>query len=436
MRRIHTLLTVVLAAALRLRFGLGVLIMSFLTQELAAQQAFTWQQIRDKFETANPTLRAGEIGIAESRSQEITAYLRPNPAFTFSTDGTQVAPEQGRWLVLAGTQFSSAVSYLRERQNKRELRRESAQKGTAIAELTQADQERTLLFTLRNAFVQTLQAKAILELSRQNLGYYDQVLSVNRDRFNAGDIARVDLDRLELQRVQYESDLETSLVNLRTAKIQLLMLLNDRTPADQFDVTGPFDFMEQIIPLEELRRMALDTRPDLRAAIQAIDKARTDHRLAVANGSTDPTLSGWYTHNPSFNNPFDTNTIGASVSIPLRISDRNQGEKLRTQLDIDRNSQLREATLAQVFSDVDSAYATLNGNLNLLRPYRDRYLAQSLRVRDTISFSYQQGAASLLDFLNAQNDYRTTQRAYLTLTGTYLTAAAQLNLAVGREVIP
>jgi cobalt-zinc-cadmium efflux system outer membrane protein len=261
-------------------------------------------------------------------------------------------------------------------------------------------------------------------------------LSVNRDRFNAGDIARVDLDRLELQRVQYESDLETSLVNLRTAKIQLLMLLNDRTPADQFDVTGPFDFMEQIIPLEELRRMALDTRPDLRAAIQAIDKARTDHRLAVANGSTDPTLSGWYTHNPSFNNPFDTNTIGASVSIPLRISDRNQGEKLRTQLDIDRNSQLREATLAQVFSDVDSAYATLNGNLNLLRPYRDRYLAQSLRVRDTISFSYQQGAASLLDFLNAQNDYRTTQRAYLTLTGTYLTAAAQLNLAVGREVIP
>ena len=175
---------------------------------------------------------------------------------------------------------------------------------------------------------------------------------------------------------------------------------------------------------------ALDTRPDLKAAVQAVDKAQTDHRLAIANGSTDPILGLDYGYNPPLNR-----YIGLNVTIPLRISDRNQGEKLRTQLDIGRNTRLREATVAQVLSDVDSAYATLTGNVNLLRPYKERYLAQSLQVRDTISFSYQQGAASLLDFLNAQNDYRTTQRAYLTLIGSYLTAAAQLNLAVGREVI-
>ena len=169
--------------------------------------------------------------------------------------------------------------------------------------------------------------------------------------------------------------------------------------------------------------------------MQAVDKAQIDHRLAVVNGSIDPTFSGWYTHNPSFNNPFDDNTIGASIILPLRIFDRNQGEKLRTQLDIGRNEQLVNATVAQVFSDVDSAYVTLQSNINLLRPYKEKYLTQSLQVRDTISFSYQEGGASLLDFLNAQNDYRTTQRAYLTLIGTYLTAAAQLNLAVGREVI-
>ena len=423
-------------AAAALRLGLALLIMNYFSQELAAQQALTWQQVRDKFESVNPTLRAGEIGIAESRAQEITAYLRPNPDFTLSTDGTQVTPHDKTWLVFAGTQVSGAISYLHERQGKRELRRDSAQRATGIAEWAQADQERTLLFNLRNAFVQTLQAKAVLELANQNLAYYDQVLSVNRDRFNAGDIARVDLDRLELQRVQYESDVETSAVSLRTAKIQLLTLLNDRTPVEQFDVTGPFDFMEQVTPLAELRRTAQDTRPDLRAAIEAVDKARTDHQLAIANGSADPTLSGWYTHNPSFNNPFDFNTIGASVSFPLRIFDRNQGEKLRTQLDIQRNARLREATMAQVFSDVDSAYATLVSNVNLLRPYKEKYLMQSVQVRDTISFSYQQGAASLLDFLNAQNDYRTTQRAYLSLIGSYLTAAAQLNLAVGREVLP
>ena len=163
---------------------------------------------------------------------------------------------------------------------------------------------------------------------------------------------KVDLDRLEFQRVQYESDLQTAEVNLRTAKIQLLALLNDRTPVEQFDVTGPFDFSNQIAPLDDVRQTALDTRPDLKAALQSVDKAKTDHRLAVANGSTDPTFGFDVGRNP----PIDQ-YIGFSVSIPLRIFDRNQGEKLRTQLDIDRNEKLMEATRAQVFSDVDSAYA-------------------------------------------------------------------------------
>jgi cobalt-zinc-cadmium efflux system outer membrane protein len=204
---------------------------------------------------------------------------------------------------------------------------------------------------------------------------------------------------------------------------------------DEFDVTGPYDFSNQIAPLDEVRQAALDNRPDLKAAIQSIDKAKTDHRLAVANGSTDPTFSAWYTHNSSNNNPFGINTFGASVSIPLRIFDRNQGEKLRTQLDIDRNERLMQAARAQVFSDVDSAYATVNSTLILLRPYKDKYLQQASRVRDTIAFSYEHGAASLLDFLNAQAEYRSVEVNYLNLVASYLSAASQLNQAVGREVI-
>jgi cobalt-zinc-cadmium efflux system outer membrane protein len=173
----------------------------------------------------------------------------------------------------------------------------------------------------------------------------------------------------------------------------------------------------------------------LKAALQSIEKAKTDHRLAIANGSTDPTLSAWWTYNPSFNNPFAHQTLGASVSIPLRIFDRNQGEKLRTQLEIDRDEKLMEATRAQVFSDVDSAYATVTSSVTLLQPYKDRYLQQALRVRDTIAFSYEHGAASLLDFLSAQAEYRSVQVNYLNLVASYLGAANQLNLAAGREVI-
>ena len=400
-----------------------------------AQKALTWDEVRARFEANNPTLLADKVSIDESKAQQITAYLRPNPQLSLAADGTQVAPYNGKWDTLKGTYETPTISYLHERQHKRELRLESAQKGTLITESSHADLERTLLFSLRGAFVATLQAKAVLQLAKDNLVYYDHLLDISRTRFSVGDIAQIDLDRLELQRVQYESDVQTAAVNLRTAKIQLLTLLNDRTPIEQFDVTGLFDFTDQLMAQDEFRKIALETRPDLKAAFEAVDKAETDHKLAVANGSTDPILSAWYTHNASNNNPFGINTLGVSVSIPLRIFDRNQGEKLRTHLDIDRTEKLRGAAEALVFSDVDSAYAVVNSNVILLQPYKTKYLQQAVRVRDTVAFSYQHGGASLVDFLNAQSEYRTVELSYLNLIGSYLTAAAQLNLAVGREVL-
>ena len=399
------------------------------------RQVWTWEKVKDRFELGNPVLLAGKLNIDESKAQEITAFLRPNPTFTLSADGTQIAPYKGVWQPFAGTYESPGISYLHERQRKRELRLESAKKGTLIAASGQADQERTLLFNLRGAFVAALQAKAVLQLAKDNLAYYDHVLDISKNRYQAGDIAQIDFDRLDLQRVQYASDLQTAGENLETAKIQLRALLNDRIPLEQFDVEGVFDFSGELMPLEEFRKIALETRPDLKAAVEAVDKAQTDHKLAAADGSTDPTLSAWYTHNSSTNNPFGVNTVGASISIPLRIFDRNQGEKLRTQIDITRNERLRDAAEAAVLSDVDSGYATLESDLILLRPYKEKYLQQATRVRDTIFFSYQHGGASLLDFLNAESEYRTVEVSYVNLVGAYLTAAAQMNLAVGREVM-
>jgi cobalt-zinc-cadmium efflux system outer membrane protein len=422
---------------MRRTLWLGGMLLMLLRPGVEAQNKLplTWEQVRERFETSNPTLLAGKLNIDEAQAQEITALLRPNPTLTVSADATQIAPHKGVWQPFAGTLESPGISYLHERQHKRELRLESAQKGTSIASSQQADLERNLLFNLRGVFVQTLQAKAVLEVAKANLDYYDHVLAVSTEQYKAGDIAQIDLDRLELQRVQFEADLQGAEVNLRTAKIQLLELLNDRTPVEQFEVVGPFDFNEQVQPLEEYRKIALDARPDLRAAAASVEKAKAEHRLASANGSTDPTLSTWYTHNSSNNNPFATDTLGVSVGVPLRIFDRNQGEKLRTKLDIDRNERLRTAVEAQVFGDVDSAYAQVNSTLTLLRPYKAKYLLQAVKVRDTVYFSYQHGGASLLDFLNAESEYRSVQLNYVNLVGTYLTAASQMNLAVGREVI-
>lgn len=400
-----------------------------------AQESLSWEQVKSKFESSNPALKADALSVDEMHAEETTAYLRPNPQFTAAADGTQIAPHDGVWQPLKGTDVVPTLSYLHERAHKRELRLESAKEGTQIAASEHEDLQRNLEFTLRAAFVNTLQAKAILELARTDLDYYDHIIQISRDRYRDGDIAQIDLDRIELLRVQYETEIQTAIVNLRTAKIQLLQLLNDRTPVEQFDVTGPFGFSDALKSLDEFRQTALDARPDLRAALETIQQSQTNHKLAIANGSTDPTFSGWYTYNASNNNPDATQTLGASVNIPLRIFDRNQGEKQRTLIDIGRSQQASEAARAQVFSDVDSAYTQVQSDITLLKPYRDKYRDQATRVRDTVTYAYQHGGASLMDFLNAQSDYRVVQEAYLQLVGSYLTAAAQLNLAVGREVI-
>ena len=388
----------------------------------------TWQQVRDQFEASNPSLRAARMGIDESKAQEITAYLRPNPDVSMLLD--QIDPfSSNPYRPLSYTLPLISASYLHERQHKRELRLESAQKGTAISASEEADLERTLLFTLRNAFVQTLQAKAVLDVANENLAYYDRALGLSADRFRAGDIAQMDYERLELQRVQFHSDINTAQVNVRTAKIQLLALLTIAPRSTSSTSPARSISTENLTNVDEYRQIALDARPDLQAARQTVDKARTDHRLAVANGSTDPTFGLDLGRNP----PIPA-YMGVSVSIPLRIFDRNQGEKARTQIDIRRNERLQDAATAQVFSDVDSAYAMLNSNLGFAAVQGDvpgpcrqgaRHGVVRLSARRSVPAR----------FSGAQNDYRSVHLNYLNLVGSYLTAASQLNLAVGREVI-
>ena len=411
-------------------------------------RVITWQETVDIFRANNPTLLAGQVTIDEARADEITAFLRPNPNLGLALDqitplgiqqpgnpnppvGSNQASTYSVYRPLANAYPYLTLDYLHERRHKRELRLQSAQGATRIAIADQEDLQRTLLFSVRDAFVRLLQAKAVEQVARENLTFYDRQIGINQERFRLGAIAKVDFQRVELQRIQFESDLETSTVNVRTAKIDLQGLLRDRTPVEQFDIKGQFDFGEVTPALDELRRTALEARPDLRSAVETVVKARTDFQLAVANGSTDPTLGFIVSHQPA---PLQT-YLGFSVNIPLRIFDRNQGEKAHTQLDIGRTRKLQDAAEIGALHDVDSAYATLQSTLVLLRPYKAKYLAEANEIRSTVSFSYERGAASLLDFLDAQNQYRATQVAYLNLVGSYLSAANQLNMAVGREVI-
>ena len=143
--------------------------------------SLTWENVKDRFEQNNPTLLADKLNIDESKAQEITAHLRPNPELGLLSDQIDPfnsGPSHGPFSYLLP---SATISYLHERDHKRELRLESAQKATGIAVANHADMERTLLFNLRSAFVSTLQAKAVLQLANDNLVYYDRLLVTSRD---------------------------------------------------------------------------------------------------------------------------------------------------------------------------------------------------------------------------------------------------------------
>jgi cobalt-zinc-cadmium efflux system outer membrane protein len=394
----------------------------------AAQAPLSWEQVLQRFQQNNPALIAGQTNVEETRANEITAGLKPNPQLSLTFDQWALF-QTNPYQPFANAQSIVEVTQLIERRRKRPLRVESAQLATSIAGTDQADAERQLVFTLRDGFVRLLQAKSVLELAQDNLKYYEQVIDVNRRRFEAGDLARADFDRIALQRAQYDSDLETAKVNLRTAKITLLSMMNDKHPVNEFDIAGKFDFGEKILLPEELHQAALDARGDIRSAETNVRKAEVDNRLAWANGSWDPTIGGDYTLLGS------VHTVGVDLSIPLRIFDKNQGEKARTAVEMKRSKQFRDSVVNSAFRDVDTAYAQIESLRALLRPYRDTYLPQALRVRDSVSYAYAKGGASLLDFLDAQKSYRDTELSYRNLIGSYLSAVNQLNLAVGREVL-
>ena len=248
----------------------------------SAQQPLTWAEIQQRFDAANPTLRAGQLNIDESKAQEITAFLRPNPDMSLSLD--QFNPFTTHpYRPFSQLQPGLGVSYLYERLHKRDLRKESAVEATTIATSTQEDLHRTLTYTLRNAFVQTLQAKAVLALAKENLDYYDKLLEVNRVRFRAGDIAQVDLDRLELQRIQYLSDIQNAYRKPSQRENHSAPDVERPHSGGTFEITGPYDSPTKSIRWRISHHRARHPARSA-AAIQAVEKARTDHKLANANG--------------------------------------------------------------------------------------------------------------------------------------------------------
>lgn len=377
-------------------------------------------------------LKAARSTIQQSEAQEITAGLRPNP--TLAGDGLFFPlfnPGQfSSDFVNEVQQFDLGFGWLWERGGKRGWRRRAARDATAVTRAQVSDAERTLVFNVAQQFINAQLAESNLALAQQDLQSFQQTVNIGEEQYKSGAISEGDFLKIKLQLLQFQTDVSAAEVAKVQALAGLRQLLGYDAVANDFDVVGELQFTPLKINEDDVKSLALQNRPDLVAARQGVTAAQSQVGLAKANGKVDVTTGVQYTHITGFN------TMDFNFSVPLPLFDRNQGEIARTKFAVTQARETQSAAADTVLSDVTSAWAAYDVSRRVVDLYTQGYLKAAQDSRDISQYAYQRGAASLLDYLDAERSYRATELAYRQALAQYMLSVEQLKQAAGTRSLP
>jgi cobalt-zinc-cadmium efflux system outer membrane protein len=391
-----------------------------------ASAPLTLAQVLDIARAKNPSLLSADQHVDATKAAEITAGLRQNPSFTVS--GADITLPSNN--PASPYSYAANVTRLFERGQKRRWRLDSARSTTDVTRSQYNDQVRQAVLQIKNAFTNMLIAKEALHIAQDNLDSYNKTVDLSRARLNAGDISRTDFERIDLQLAEFESDYDNAKLDLIQASDSLQLLMGIEKPSTTFDVTGNTTPPDITFTLAQVEQDALTARPDYLAARQSVTVADANVKLADAQGTTDPTIGGEYERTATYN------SAGFQISIPLRIFDRNQGEKERTRFEAQSSRFAEIAARNQVLNDVDQAWAAYDSSLDVAKRYNSHYTEEATRVRDNIEFSYRHGGSTLLDYLDALRDYRQVNLDALTANQQVWLSLHQLSFAAATEIVP
>jgi cobalt-zinc-cadmium efflux system outer membrane protein len=395
---------------------------------LVSTVPITLQQAVDRALTGNPSLAAAREHLSAVHATMLTAEARQNPTLTLLGQGVTLPEINNN----GGNPYyyTANVSRLFERGQKRRWRMEGANDTAQVTESQLHDQERQLVLSVRQAFTNLLAAKAALGIAEENLTDYRKTVDLSKARLDAGDITRTDFERIDLQLAQFEADDDSARLNMQQSSAQLQQLFGVDHPSPTFDVAGTLEPPSLSLTMADAETRALAARPDYQAAKQSLLLSQANARFAIASGTADPTVASEYERSGA------DNTFGVSVSIPLRIFDRNQGEKQRTSYEVNSSRLAVTAARNQVVSDVDQAWLALNTAQRQAVRYNTHYLAEAGRVRDNLQFSYRNGNSTLLDYLDALRDYRSIHLSSLNANVQVWLALHQLSYATATDILP
>jgi outer membrane protein, heavy metal efflux system len=399
---------------------------------LAQSTTISLDQAIDMALAHNHAIKAQRTLVLQNQAQEITANLRPNPTFGFDSQFIPIfTPGDFSSDNLNVTQqFDIGIGYLFERGHKRQARLQAARDQTAVTKSQTTDAERTLAFNVGQEFVSVLLAESTLQFAQQDLKSFQQTVDIGETQFRAGYISEVDYLKIKLQLLQFQTDVSSARLAKRQALVALRQFLGyDAVPAD-YDVMGDLAYEPLKVNEEDLQAKALSQRPDFRAAVLGVTAAQSQIQLARANSKVD--VNGTY----DFSHVSAQNTASIFVGFDLPIFNRNQGELARTRYALTQAQELQQSASDTVISDVANAYEAVKSNDEVVQLYTSGYLKQAQDSRDISEYAYKRGAASLLDFLDAERSNRATQLAYRQALASYMTAIEQLKEAVGTRNLP
>jgi len=375
----------------------------------------------------NHSLQAARTMISQNQAQEITANLRPNPVGLIDEQYLPFFSPSAftHDYVNTNAVFDLGFSYLIERGRKRHWRYEAAHDQTAVTTATVTDDERALTANVAQQFVAALLAKANMDLAEQDLKSFQQTVDISQASFKAGAMSEGDLIKIKLQLLQFQMDLSAAKLAQVQAMASLRQLIGFDAVPESYEVDGDLAYENVHLNLDDLKMVALRTRPDLRAAVLGVKAAQSQFSLAKANGKQDLGVTFTYNHLGGVN----TGSLFFNMQIP--IFDRNQGEIARTRYAITQSQELSSEQASIALTDVVNAYESVRTSDEVVTLYQSGYLKQAEESRDISQYAYQRGAASLLDFLDAERSYRSTELAYRQALAGYMSSLEQLRQAVG-----
>jgi outer membrane protein, heavy metal efflux system len=375
----------------------------------------------------NFQLIAARYDIDTAEAEKLTARLRPNPDISVGFSGL---PLNLSGNLLTEQQYSYAISQTFELGGKRAKRIDVANKNSDVARAQFEMAVWQLTNDLKRKFYTVILNHSLLNLAQENEKTFTEVIEHTKELVQGGEVSGLDLTRLEVEKLKFDTDLANAQRDYEVALRDLRVTLGGDYRAMEIDPTGTLDPQDYDFTFTDLRDKALAARPDLKTAKVAERAADASIRLQDAQRIPDVNLGAGITQVPGGTSNY---TFGVGVALP--VHDRNQGERAKARIEKDKALNQEALITNQIISDVDKAFVAFQMQKRRVDLYRTGVLTKVNSIQDLTEYSLKAGESSILDLLDAVRTRRDTLAAFYQALFDYQSSLLDLELATATPIV-